>query len=525
MDLKGKRVVGIAQILFWAAMLVLYTRIGGMGMIYVAGSLEVFFVIAYLFLGGIPGAMDYMIRLRRKKDMLKDASKVWKAGILYGVFATIITEVGIILVNKFLIAETELLYVDKLLNLFMMVVPFLALMQVVRGIMQAEFDSAMTGLSKLVFVVCMIIGTTGSGMVLGEYGAKVANLMQSVQLEHFYIVLGMIPGMIAGALGATLFLIVMGLLHKTEITVFQKQVGPAKENVIGLSFELFKCQIADVIVPCAKRLPIIVLLWLSLGEISAENYLYGNLYGAILPVFYIAWTLSDLGLISYKKRLFIAYRKKAHEQFYRDLKAVLCYVLLHSAAICFFMIAMHKSYLAIWDLQTSISFMELATLSSIIGFLGLPSMVLEDVLKYRNMQGQVVFSVIAGVIAGLIAAAVCAKFVGAGAVMYVVTISVQLLFTIIMKAWFVSGTVGINYLSVIGRSASGIMVTMFIALLLYGVQRLIFTAFGGLATLIIGVILGLTLQFFVILGLHIFDRDEYNNLPLSFVTKKVARFF
>ena len=53
MDLKGKRVVGIAQILFWIAMLVLYTRIGGIGMIYVAGSLELFYVIAYLFLGGM----------------------------------------------------------------------------------------------------------------------------------------------------------------------------------------------------------------------------------------------------------------------------------------------------------------------------------------------------------------------------------------------------------------------------------------------------------------------------------------
>ena len=42
MDLKSKRIVSIAQLIFLAGMLVLYTGIGGMGMIYVAGSMVVF---------------------------------------------------------------------------------------------------------------------------------------------------------------------------------------------------------------------------------------------------------------------------------------------------------------------------------------------------------------------------------------------------------------------------------------------------------------------------------------------------
>lgn len=524
MDLKGKRIVGIAQMIFFMAMLVLYTQIGGMGMVYVAGSLELFFVITYLFLGGIPDTMDYMIRMRRKKDMVKDAANVWKAGVLYAIFATVFMEIGIVLINKLLVARTDLLYVDKLLYLFMITVPFLAFMQVLRGIMQAELDRVAVCVSTLVFIVCLVIGTVISGMILGEYGAKAANLMQSVRLEHFYVVIGLIPGIIVGAVGASVFLIVMGILHRDTITIFDRQSGTARESIAGLCLELFKDELPEVIVPCVKRVPVILLLWLSLGEIAAENYLFGNFYGAILPLFGVVWSLSDLGLVNYKKLLYIAYRKKAHEQFYRDLKTVLCYVTLHSVAICAFMIALHKSFLAIWDLQTFTSFMQLATASSVIGLLGLPNMVLEDVLKYRGMHSQAVFSVLCGAIAGMITGVVFAKFVGVGTLMYIACIGIQYFVTILFTAWSISSSVGINYLSVLLRTGVGLFITAVIALLLYLVQRILFTPLGGLATLLVCVLLGLILQFAAVVALHIFDKEEWQHLPLAFLQKAQPNF-
>ena len=525
MDLKGKRIIGIAQIIFWAAMLVLYTRIGGMGMVYVAGSLELFFLVTYLFLGGVPDAMDYMIRSRRKKDMWKDACNVWKAGALYAVFAIVFSELGLLMVNKCLIAKTDLLYVDKLLDLFMIAVPFLAVMQVIRGVMQAELGKVTDSISRLVFVICMVVGTVISGLILSGYGGKAANLMQSVSLEHFYIVIGLIPGLITGSLGASIFLIVMGVSHRAEITVFDIQPGTARESILGLSLELFKEELPGIVVPCVKRVPVIVLLWLSLGEISKENYLFGNLYGAILPLFGMAWTLSDLGLVNYKNNLYIAYRKKAYEQFYRDFKTVLCYVALHSVMICVFMLMLHKSYLAIWDLQTFTSFMKLAAASSIIGLLGLPTMVLEDVLKCRNMHNRVALFVVIGTVFGVIAGVVCAKFAGAGILMYVVCISVQYFVTVLLSAWSLSSAVGIHYWSVLLRTGAGVIATAVIALLLYVVQQILFTPLGGLATLLICVVVGVILQFVAILVLRIFDREEYRYLPLPILTKNITKFF
>jgi hypothetical protein len=266
---------------------------------------------------------------------------------------------------------------------------------------------------------------------------------------------------------------------------------------------------------------VIVLLWLSLGEIAAENYLFGNFYGAVLPLFGLVWSLSDLGLVTYKKRLYVAYRKKQHNQYYKDLKTVLCYVLLHSVAIFVFTLALHKSFLAIWSLQTFTAFMQLTAASAVIGLVGLPCKVLLDILKYRNLQSERVISVVVGTVVSVISAIICYKIVGAGILMYVLSITLQLLVTAVVAAWSLSSIVGINYISVVVRSAGGMIVTLILGLLAYVVQRLIFTALGGFTTLMICVCFGLVLQFAAVLALRIFEKEELLCLPFSMLTKRI----
>ncbi len=525
MDLKNKRIVSIAQMILMAAMLVMYTRIGGMGMVYVSGSMEVFLLITGLFLGGIPDVMEYMICIRYNNDDFKDAANVWKAGAVYGILATVLVETALAFVNEFLVLRSDLLYVDKLLQLLMLTVPFLAVLQVVRGILQAEFDNRMTGISKLVFAVCMVIGTVVFAVILGEYGAKAAKLMQSVKLEHFYVILGLIPGIIIGAVGALAFLIVMGIMHRGKITLFDRQPGVARESMVQLIIKIFKLQFMETFGNCLKHVPILVLLWLSLGEIAEGNYLFGNFYGAILPVFGLAWTLCDLGLVTYKKRLYIAYRKKQMKQYYRDLKTVLCYVILQSVAVSVFALALHKSYLAIWSLQTFTSFMDLAAFSAVIGLFGLPCIVLLDILKYRGLQIRAVVHMTGGTIVSAVAAVICSKSVGAGCTMYVLSISLGLAVTVLAAAWALSATVGINYVSILVRTGCCIGFTLVIAVILFGVQTLIFTAFGGLATLILCLLFGALLQLIGVLVFRIFDKEELVNLPPAFLNRFLTRFF
>ena len=521
MDLKSKRVVGISQVILYGAILVLYTRIGGMGMICVAGSMELFLVITYLFLGGIPDAMEYMVRVQEKRDQYGSALAVRKAGIFYGVLATVLTEVALFLANRLLVEPSSLIYVDKLLELLMLTVPFIALLQVLRGLLQVDLDRVVVGISKLIFTVCMVIGMLVSYFILDDYGTKVAALMQSIRKWHFYVVLGLVPGIFLGALGSIVFLGIIGFLRREQIQLLLRNPGKSREGILKLCGKLFVTQFFQGAVTWLKHILILVLLWLSMGEISGENYLFGNFYGAVLPLFGLVWSLSDLGLVTYKKRLYVAYRKRLDNQYYRNLKAVLCYVLLHSVAIFAFTLALHKSYLAIWTLQTFVAFMKLMAASAVIGLLGLPCFVFLDILKYRNLYKECVISIAAGTVVSVITGVICSCTVGAGILMYVLCVSMQLGVTLLVAAWNLSAIVGINYLSVIIQSAPGLIVTLILGLVAFVAQKLMFTALGGFTTLIVCVLIGLVLQFIAILLLRIFDKDELAYFPFAFLTKRI----
>lgn len=521
MDLKSKRVVGISQIVIFAAMLVLYTRIGGMGMICVAGSMELFLVITYLFLGGIPDAMEYMVRVREKREQSGAALLVRKAGIFYGIAATVLTEGALVLVNKLFVEPSSFIYVDKLLELLMLAVPFIAVLQVMRGVLQVDLDRVVTGISRLVFVVCMVIGMTGSYFILGDYGTKVAALMQSIGKWHFYVVLGLVPGVLLGTLGSIVFLGMIGFMRREQIKLLHSRQEKSHESILKLCGKLFVTQLSKGATTWLKHVPVLVLLWLSMGEIAGENYMFGNFYGAVLPLFGLLWSVSDLGLVTYKKRLYGAYRRKLGNQYYKDLKAVLCYVLLHSVAIFAFTLALHKSYLAIWSLQTFVAFMRLMAASAVIGLLGLPCLVFSDLLKYRNLQTERMVSVIAGTAVSVIAAVICFHTVGAGIFMYVLCISLQLVVTTLVAAWNLSANVGINYLSVILRTAGGVAVTLILGVVAFVMQKLLFTSLGGLTTLLVCVIVGLVLQLMAVLALRVFEKEELTYFPLSVLTKRI----
>ncbi len=521
MDLKSKRVVGIAQVLMFAAMLILYTRIGSLGMICVAASMELFFVITYGLLGGVPDAMEQMVVVREKKGQPGAALRVRKAGILYTVLAAVAAEGLLALAVNFVSEQTELVYVDKLLELLMIAVPFIAVLQLLRGLLQVDLDRVVVGISRLVFVIFMIIGLFGSYMILNGYGNKVAALMSGIRKWHFYVVLGLVPGVILGAVGSIIFLAVIGFMRKEQIKLLHQEQGRSSENIFKLCGRLFVSQLSQGAVSFLTHIPVILLLWLSVGEIAKENYLFGNFYGAVLPLFGLVWSLSDLGLVTYKKRLYVAYRKRLDNQFYKDFKAVLCYVALHSMAILVLTLALHKSYLAIWSQQTFVPFMELMAASAVIGALGLPYKVLMDVLRYRGLQIERVVSIAVGLVFGILSAVICYRTIGVGTLMYVLSISLFLLGAAVVALWNLSVIIGIDYLSVGIRCAGVLIFTVILGGLAFVAQLLLFTALGGLTTLLVCVVFGMVLQLMMVLLLKVFTKEELAYLPLSFFTGKL----
>lgn len=521
MDLKSKRIVGISQILLFAAMLVLYTRIGGMGMICVAGSMEVFLFVMSLFFGGLPDAMEAMAAGRRKKGQLNTQACVQKAGIIYGIVAAFLSEGVLLLINRIWIENSGLTYVDKMLELFMFVIPFVAVMQVLHGILQVGLDKTVIGISKLIFSVFTIIGMFVSYLILNEYGTKVAALMQSIRKWHFYVVIGLVPGILCGTIASILFLMIILWMRHDQIDLFSGRGNQNRERISVLCVTMAVEQCSKGAVMWLKHIVLLVLLGFSFSEIAEENYLFGHFYGAVLPLFCGIGALLDTGLTNYKKRLYAAYKKHLTNIYYRDLKAVLSYALLHGMLICALTLALHKSYLAIWSLQTSDAFMTLMTASAVIGFLYFPCIVITEVLKYRNLLGQRTISAAAGTVAAVLTAFICSKTAGAGTWMYVLSVGVGLLVVCIVASVYLSMMFGINYISVLLRISTGMVATAVIGVIVYFMQQAMFTALGGFVTLLICAIVGWALQFAAVLVLRIFSKEELQYFPLPFLTTRI----
>lgn len=515
MVLKNKRITGIAHMIFLAAVLLLYTKIGGTGMIYAAGFIEIFFVIVYLFLGGIPDAVEYMSGIRTRKEQSQAISQIIRAAVLYGAVSTVLIELLLFIVSEMVISRTEVLYIDVLLKLSMLAVPFLSIMQVLCGVCQTLSGKMLSGIAKLIFSGGTVGASFVSYILLKDYGAKAAALLQDTRISYFYILTGLIPGVITGAVFASIFLAVMCLIKRTS------GLGRAgsREKLSVLCAELFRVQAAEAISACMKHIPMVVLLWLSVGEISNENYLFGHFYGAILPAIGMTADILDMGLIPYKKRLYMAYRKKQGEAFYRDLKCVLCYVMIAGTAMAAFTLALYKSYLAIWNLQTFTNLVHLTMASSLLGFLWLPGMVLEDILRCRSMYPKVVFSIFCGMVVSILCAVSGFLFMGAGTGLYILCIGMQLLVTMLIAAWNIAMAIGINYLTVLYRAGGSCIAALIIGGVLFGIQTIVFTAFGGIATMIICIAIGLLLLLFGTMKMHVFSKGECKNLPFSFLTR------
>lgn len=522
MDLKSKRILEISQIVICLSMLFLYTRIGGMGTVYVAITMEIIAFFMILLFGGVSGTICYRIQLCETEQSNREPVSILKGSGLYCILATVITEAALFAINYFLIEPSEILYVGSLLKFSMILIPLFILFQWLKGIMQALFQPQIGAFADLIFWLMTAIFTFLSFLILGNYGKKAADLMQSIKLEHFYVILSLVPGFLLGSLGAILFLGVIGWRRKDEVALLFQQ-PKKKSNVFMQCISTFTAQIQYNIIPLLQKLPIWILLILSLKEIESENYLFGHLYGAVLPVLLLLWSIFDLSLVTFKKRLYALNRKRMQEQYYKELKTVLVYVLIHSVFLFVCVFSLHKPFLAIWSMQTSSEFMMLMKAASVIALLGFPYMVLTDLLKEKNANWECTISVFFGAVMSLIVSAICNKFLGAGNILYILSLSLGLLVTIVIALWFMSSEVGINYLSVLLRSYKLLIVNVFIGVLLVILQSLIFTAFGGLGTLVICVLFSYLMFWISIRMFRVFSKEERKLLSFFAAIKSILQ--
>lgn len=491
MDLKSKRIFEITQMIICFAMLLLYTRIGSIGSVYVAITLEIVFGLVLLFLGSAT------------------TSK------LYCIISTILIEGFLLLFNYLFIIPAEIMFVGTFIKFFMFLIPFYAVLQWIKGILQKVLEPQISAVTDLLFWIATILGSILASLILGKYGIKAADLMQSVKLEHFYVILSLIPGFIFGFMVAFVFLFYIAHMHKKEVIACMRQVSLNKQNIFVGLFIDFKEQFQNQYLILLQKIPVWLLLILSLKEIKAENYLFGHLYGAVLPLFGLVWHFFSIAFIIYKKRLFVLHKKRIFEQYYHEVSTVLSFTFIYSVYFMVCTFALHKSYLAIWSLQTSSSFMGLMKASSVIACIGFIYKMMIDIMLERNLKRECNISMISGVILSAVVSAICNKFLGAGNALYILSIMFGILVSVLMSGWFLGNEIGINYLNILRKTYKALVLNVFICLIMVIVENLIFTALGGFGTLVICLVLSYILLRIGIFALRIFSKEERQMLAFK----------
>lgn len=509
MDLRNKRIYGISNLLLCFFAICLYGKIGAMGMMHVAIVFEILSFLNILFFSSLPDVIN-------PKYNLKTAG-------CYCFFATICMEAIMYLIYRFVILPSEIMYVGTLLIIFMFFVPIYALFQWLKGLYQATVQKQIGALSHIIFVVLSAVFCLLLSVILGDYGTKAAVFMQSIKLEHFYVLLCVSFGVFVSLIVSFVFLLWISRKYKGEISfVIRASKQNEKVSLPGL-VNIFTTQFSESYLTFLKRVPIWLLLVFSLGEMKNENYLFGHLYGAVLPILGLAWQLASLGLIVAKKHMYLYFKKRMREEYYYKLVMILTYVVVCSVFLFACIFALHKPYLAIWSLQTSSVFMTLTKWSAFIALLGLPYITLVDILLERNQKKACSVSLLLGLIMFVITAFICNNFLGAGSALYIVSIVLYLLVSIFFLAWFLKNEVGLSYFSVLKRSYKVLATHIMLAIILIIVQSFIYTAFGAFGTLTICLTISFVMQWLFTRAFRLFSKEERKILSIVTVLKAVLQ--
>lgn len=508
MILKNKRINTLTVLLLFAGMQLLFNRIGGLGMLYTAVCMEPFFLFTYLFFGGLPDAMEYSVRSGRRKEGRQIHRTFIVNGILYCVVSCLIIAAVLMGFRALYLQKSSLMYVDRLMPFLLLAVPFMACMQLIKGIFQTVNGKALSGAANLVFVVLFLVFTWLMTLLYGDYGRKAAELMQSVQLEYFYIILAIIPGLIIGAIGAILCSL---LFHRVKGSRIERAKSGG-ESFLTAYTGLFIHGFSETAPVCFLHAVLLAVLLLSEKYYVEENYILGHFYGIVLPFIGILAGLYSLVLSELEKNIAVLYRKNERKAYYRYTKTAVSFTWLLGFLILMLIGALHKPFLAIWQLQTYDALMRLTAASGGIGFLYLVENVLYDLMRIRGLNGKILLSQLIGALAGLLASGLVCKLSDTAGSMICIPLYGYLGVSVISAAVLFAADTGAELISGFRKALGGIAAGCVIGLLLYGLQRMIFTALGGMATFVIGMLLGHILYVIAIFALHIFDAEEWNRL-------------
>lgn len=162
------------------------------------------------FMFFFPQVMEKLIRSRMSKGQYKNADRVWKGAVFYGVFVGLLSAIVLFILSEVL--AIDILGIPNSLFGFRFLIPsvtFVSFCFVLKGYFQGVGSGLPTVFSDIIFYVCsgLIAYWFANGMK--DYGLKVSALLHNDDFNAMYANSGASLGVLLGSILTMLFLIVI----------------------------------------------------------------------------------------------------------------------------------------------------------------------------------------------------------------------------------------------------------------------------------------------------------------------------
>ncbi|MCD8325353.1 MAG: hypothetical protein LUC90_01350 [Lachnospiraceae bacterium] len=514
MDLKNKHLVHLAEGMLWVGVLLFFSKTGPEGVLYAAGTLEIFYAVFRFFLGYLPDAVSRVCRNKRNKERSGMSAVAVKASLLYGLAGTLLCMLALFGLSM-VMDSLGISYMGQLLKIFLWITIPGCILQILLGILQAETGKTNTGVVRVILSVGVIIGTLLGVNVLYPYGVKVGDFLQHSQVQYFYMALAILPGIGLGLLAGILYAVVMIIIHRNDFGCLHGAKDPKLPTVKGMLGMLYGQVAMDSILILLTRLPLIFLFFLAMRAGEEEQLLFGTFYGVILPLLMLVRFVVDLGLTPIERGMVSSLRKRQDNHYYRYYIGAMKYVLLSGVAVAVLFAALHKPYLAQWNLQTTETLMSLALGCSALFFITFPWQFLLDMMKLKGGERVLLIAMALGNIGAFLSAEVFAGEAGLSAAVFVRSLTLFYLISTVVMLIFTEREIGTSPLTYLSQIWLPLLLTGGVGLLVFGMQHLLFTGLGGFATVLLGGFVGLCLDLFVVGITGAYSKEELRMVPLG----------
>ncbi len=380
----------------FVGLMILYGLGESITIVFMMGPSLIFLVVYQLFLGKVPDVMFQSVHYYHKKKQSIPFRHLLFASTVYCVAASLVG-MGIlaIIANTWLLQYQDY-YAQSYLQIYILVLPVLALVQLLRGILQVKFDEQIVTISYVVQAVFSVLIMALSFEAWKSYGEQIGILLLDDKLPWFYASFSMVTGIIVGAiLTIVANCIMIGLYKIRNIKSSSKGEG-FHQNIGRTALILAKRMIHTSINDCFKYMLAIIVFYMGLRDVTSGNMLVGHLFGMMIPFVGILIMASKIIFQKSESRMLYFLQKRLKKEFVLEVESSL----LFSTLIAFFMTAMVTALSAaisgLWGLGADDAVKNLFLSCSVYVFFYCLISNIEKILKLRHaINGILVASMIA----------------------------------------------------------------------------------------------------------------------------------